>query len=68
VRTEDGAGQSAQAYAPTPPRAASRASQPSATAPEGYYANAYASNNPYPAEAVEYETARRQGRKTGRMI
>ncbi|EAQ92986.1 hypothetical protein CHGG_01221 [Chaetomium globosum CBS 148.51] len=64
VRTEDNGGQSSQAYAPAPPRAASRASQPSATAPEGYYANAYASNNPYPADAAEFEALRRQGRKS----
>ncbi|KAH6650435.1 P-loop containing nucleoside triphosphate hydrolase protein [Chaetomium tenue] len=64
VRTEDNGGQSGQAYASAPPRAASRAGQPSATAPEGYYANAYASNNPYPADAAEFEALRRQGRKS----
>lgn len=63
VRTEDNGGSSSQAYAPTPSRAASRASQPSATAPEGYYPNAYANNNSYPAEAAEFEATRRQGRK-----
>ncbi|KAH6854073.1 P-loop containing nucleoside triphosphate hydrolase protein [Chaetomium sp. MPI-CAGE-AT-0009] len=76
VRTEDNGsystqpgqgGHSGEAYAPAPPRAAARTSQPSGTPPEGYYANAYASHNPYPAEAAEFETSRRQGRKAGKM-
>ncbi|KAK3300679.1 P-loop containing nucleoside triphosphate hydrolase protein [Chaetomium fimeti] len=72
VRTEDNGGhgaqqgqggQSGQAYAAAPPRAAARTSQPSATSPGGYYADAYASHSLYPAEAAEFETMRRQGRK-----
>ncbi|KAK4129090.1 hypothetical protein N657DRAFT_676767 [Parathielavia appendiculata] len=75
VRADDGSSHPSgqgQAYSPAPPRSLStRTAQASAAAPpEQYYANAYASNNPYapPAEAAEFEAMRRQARKiAGRL-
>ncbi|KAL2135003.1 hypothetical protein VTI74DRAFT_10138 [Chaetomium olivicolor] len=65
VRTDDGSHTQTQSYSPAPPRSATRASQGSVSPPEQYYANAYASNNPYapPAESAEWEAARRQSRR-----